>query len=409
MASTPDIQFICSDGNIVPAWKSLLSVSSEQFAQLLDDADTGDKIVSVNVPETIDTILSILDNLKGDQNVIDEKVAKAAYNIGIPFNKEKRKAYQDEDNIDKFVINDEEYKIQTDKIEIKTETENNSLIYEEDEGGGETLRKPKKKKLKKDQNLLHCDQCKYKKGFKTKTARERHSLKFHKSSILCEKCSNSFADYSSFQEHMKTHLIQCSRCNKKFNTRKKYQIHNYNVHEKTEKYPCPHCGIFVKNIQIHINYKHTETDVKTCPFCDYTHKSLKEIDRHYRKIHTEIDVTNCTHCGKVTKNLKRHLARNQCDKNIEERVIYQCDDCGKKFSLATSLSKHKKGIHENIKDKMCPHCSYCTYSGYNLKLHLNKMHLGKTKMKETCDFCGIESFSLQYHLKLYHAEKYIHG
>ena len=398
VSSTHDMQFICSDGNIVPAWKSLLCVFSNAFAQLLDSTQPGDEIVSLSVHETSDTILEILKAVKDGQKMYDRKVLKASYDISIPLHKDNSDILEDEVGFDNIMIDtDDKEIIKTAKTEIITDTENETLIVKSDTQSTHRKMEINRKKgrpKKERKSSLFCDQCKFNEGFRTKKAHKRHMLKFHQFAVHCEICSQSFSNYEHFQEHIKTHVIECGDCSKKYNSSRKLKI-------RSGKSPCPHCGIFVKNVNMHIYNQHTERELKTCPVCDYTQTSISRVNKHYRRMHTEMNVTNCGFCGILTKDLNYHLRMAQCDKKKDEKIMYQCDDCEKKFTLEASLAKHKKGIHEKIKDKICPQCSSC-----NLKLHVNRVHLGKKLQKETCEYCDKEFSNIEYHMKLYHAEKY---
>ena len=104
---------------------------------------------------------------------------------------------------------------------------------------------------------------------------------------------------------------------------------------RSGKSPCPHCGIFVKNVNMHIYNQHTERELKTCPVCDYTQTSISRVNKHYRRMHTEMNVTNCGFCGILTKDLNYHLRMAQCDKKKDEKIMYQCDDCEKQALPST--------------------------------------------------------------------------
>ena len=67
---THDMQFICLDGNIVPSWKSLVSIFSEDLATLLEDIDHNDGMVSVSVSENSETVLTILSAIEEKRRII---------------------------------------------------------------------------------------------------------------------------------------------------------------------------------------------------------------------------------------------------------------------------------------------------------------------------------------------------
>ena len=102
--------------------------------------------------------------------------------------------------------------------------------------------------------------------------------------------------------------------------------------------------------------------------------------------------------------LSRHLERTKCGegKSIDERKSEKCNECGKLFTTKDHLSHHIKGVHLKIKNKHCDQCEYSSYSGFNLKLHISKMHNGKQLKKEQCSVCLNEFVNLPYHVKIYH-------
>ena len=75
------------------------------------------------------------------------------------------------------------------------------------------------------------------------------------------------------------------------------------------------------------------------------------------------------------------------------------------FTLPDSVEKHVKQVHDQIKNKLCPFCEYKTYSNFNLKLHVTKMHEGRKFEKEQCLYCDKATFSLDYHMQIYHQDK----
>ena len=55
----------------------------------------------------------------------------------------------------------------------------------------------------------------------------------------------------------------------------------------------------------------------------------------------------------------------------------------------------------NKKDKSCPHCDYKTSEGFNLRIHIARVHEGK-KFKAECPYCNKSVVSLNWHLEKYH-------
>ena len=65
------------------------------------------------------------------------------------------------------------------------------------------------------------------------------------------------------------------------------------------------------------------------------------------------------------------------------------------------MTRHIKVIHMNQKDKSCPHCDYRTSEGFNLRIHIARVHEGK-RFKAECPYCNKSVVSLDWHLEKYH-------
>ena len=55
----------------------------------------------------------------------------------------------------------------------------------------------------------------------------------------------------------------------------------------------------------------------------------------------------------------------------------------------------------NKKDKACPHCDYRTSEGFNLRIHIARVHEGKS-FKAECPYCNKSVVSLDWHIEKYH-------
>ena len=84
-----------------------------------------------------------------------------------------------------------------------------------------------------------------------------------------------------------------------------------------------------------------------------------------------------------------------------------CLDCNKVFNFKQALDNHVKIVHMNVKDKQCPDCSYATYSRYNLRMHVSKIHNGKKIEKEACPHCTKVTTNLNYHINIMHNEHFV--
>ena len=73
--------------------------------------------------------------------------------------------------------------------------------------------------------------------------------------------------------------------------------------------------------------------------------------------------------------MKRHLQRTSCGQEGAERVKVPCPKCDKTFTERGRMLIHMKNIHDGIRDEVCDLCNYATYSKFNLRLHIAKVHL----------------------------------
>ena len=55
----------------------------------------------------------------------------------------------------------------------------------------------------------------------------------------------------------------------------------------------------------------------------------------------------------------------------------------------------------NKKDKACPNCDYRTSEGFNLRIHIARVHEGKS-FKAECPYCYKSVVSLDWHVEKYH-------
>ena len=247
-----------------------------------------------------------------------------------------------------------------------------------------------------------CDHCLV--ILQTKNRLDRHLLRKHGISLPCEKCDETFEDIKGYNKHMKTNHPShiCTICGEK--RFRKYDLDQHMEAQHSGGVPCPHCGTNLATqfiLNQHIKRFHEDNEIQECTKCDYKTSLPNEMKQHYKRRHTDEMLETCEFCGDVFKGLKKHLIRTGCGgQKIAKNV--PCNQCPKTFSSKIEMRTHVKRIHENVKDKVCPHCSYATYSGFNLKLHVSKMHLGTGLIKEPCPHCDKETTNLKHHMETYH-------
>ena len=168
---------------------------------------------------------------------------------------------------------------------------------------------------------------------------------------------------------------------------------------------CPQCGKAVKKLVEHLKRVHTEA-VFQCQKCPHSTKNSSALKFHFKRVHTESFKQSCQFCGKVFKQIKNHLKSTMCGKDVDNRQKLQCSKCERKCLDNVSLQSHMKYIHDKIKDKTCQHCSYQSYSAFNLRLHVSNVH-EKISMFKNCQHCEIRTGNIEVHMTTYHNEQTI--
>eukprot|EP00090_Calanus_glacialis_P017094 TRINITY_DN26719_c0_g1_i1.p1 TRINITY_DN26719_c0_g1~~TRINITY_DN26719_c0_g1_i1.p1 ORF type:complete len:633 (-),score=152.98 TRINITY_DN26719_c0_g1_i1:65-1963(-) len=221
--------------------------------------------------------------------------------------------------------------------------------------------------------------------------------------FLCSTCGGTSASFLEYTEHVKSHEdVCCKICGRKFSDRKKLFAHSKYAHpmgnaEPRESSMCPYCGKSYKYLPFHIYKVHSGREIK-CDMCDYTTSLLCYMTKHKKQVH-EGFTTTCEDCGKIVKQLNHHKQRGCPARKKAERL--QCPNCDKTFALRDGLTRHIKVIHMNQKDKACPHCDYRTSEGFNLRIHIARVHEGKS-FKAECPYCNKSVVSLDWHVEKYH-------
>ena len=62
------------------------------------------------------------------------------------------------------------------------------------------------------------------------------------------------------------------------------------------------------------------------------------------------------------------------DALCEGQKYYKCDNCGKSFTLSSSLKQHIKSVHEGRKDHKCAYCEKSFARSTYLRNHIKVFH-----------------------------------
>ena len=266
-----------------------------------------------------------------------------------------------------------------------------------------TIRKPRTSSMK----VFQCKDCDFSCALEKKL--KEHEFSKHGKPLDCESCHVSFQDVESYTKHVRNHTVTCNVCGKSI-LEIGIQRHMEYMHgETSEKFEvCSICGLSLKasGMNQHIKKVHNY-NMHSCPHCQYIAKTSYDLNRHIKRKHEEANVVNCPWCGRLTKDLDRHLKNNQCNIPEHERTNnnpqYACEHCNKTFKKEVALVRHFKIVHEKIKDFQCDQCNYKTSTGFNLRIHVKRVHERKP-LKEMCPHCDKAFIQLDWHIQTYHGE-----
>ena len=211
-----------------------------------------------------------------------------------------------------------------------------------------------------------------------------------KESLESEKLIESAPIIMRKQNHQKSDS-QCYKCGKIL-CNKQYLKNHLDICGKTKAHGT---GLETKKKEGYSNNK-----VYKCKQCDFT--GISATLKTHSEVHNGVLLKTCEICGFTGKRMKRHIQRNH---NVKSQERVKCDECGKQIKK-NGMEKHKLIVHTTQRKHPCNDCEYKAGSKYNLKLHVNKMHLGNNTLpKEECAYCDFQTTNMLHHMKVYHPDK----
>ncbi|XP_030762145.1 GDNF-inducible zinc finger protein 1-like [Sitophilus oryzae] len=208
-------------------------------------------------------------------------------------------------------------------------------------------------------------------------SKEVRSKKFdgRKKVYICTLCDFQTIFRKSLDKHQQIHLppgerqqFPCAHCDKKYTSKTNVQHHLQNNHidsrakelNKLQKkvYRCSTCSYQARDMSglrqhnlVHLAPE--ERQMFACAHCEKKYTLKRNLRRHLTDDHTDTrmkesqkNVHRCSTCSYQTRDISTLRQHEKLHLAPEERQMFVCTQCDKKFSRKYDLKRHlKRRIH----------------------------------------------------------------
>ncbi|XP_067826791.1 zinc finger and BTB domain-containing protein 40 isoform X2 [Heptranchias perlo] len=242
----------------------------------------------------------------------------------------------------------------------------------------------------------HCDMT-----FMQAAALAYHMKKKHSEGKMygCQYCDAVFAQSIELTRHVRTHTgdkpYVCRECGKGFSQANGLSMHLRSFHNVEDPYDCQKCRMSFPTPEEH--KKHIQEvhppEYNPCDICGKNFSAPSLLERHM-VTHIGGKPYNCEICDKAYQQLsglwyhnRTHhpdifAAQNHRSPKFASLV---CSACEKSFASITTLNKHMKSDHSDIKMLECENCKDTFATQTLLHMHMKSKHSGTHPFK--CSYC----------------------
>jgi len=211
--------------------------------------------------------------------------------------------------------------------------------------------------------------------------------------LVCEwnECRASFTDINEYITHLNEHLFSLSK-----NRIESGMFYcDWGILEK--------CRMEFKtkdSLKYHLQ-SHTGDKICACPFCGTFFCSKQKLVDHILRRQEGCDEFTCEFCSKKFKT--QRLLENHCRRHIK---AYNCPNCYVALNSSWELKRHIDSVHLKVRNHICEHCSRSFFQMSDLEKH-QELHFRNLLFK--CNLCDKKyrwEKQLKAHLKS-HENNYI--
>lgn len=167
--------------------------------------------------------------------------------------------------------------------------------------------------FKLEKNDFPCQKCE--ETFANFSKLNEH-MNYHYKNYICDLCGKPFVSKSRFRTHVQSHEIgsfPCGECDDVFDTRVTRMCHKFKVHRNCMRYACPRCS---------------------CKFPTYHARSRHLIEKHNEKVREY----SCSFCGRTFSTTCKRAAHFRTVHRVNNSFV--CSVCKMSFGSKSVLNKH---------------------------------------------------------------------
>lgn len=206
----------------------------------------------------------------------------------------------------------------------------------------------------------------------------------------CEECNRLFVEETEFEKHVHWHSYKkadndkynCTQCDKGFAS--KWGLYRHNKQHGTvhECQLCDFVGATAKDLKMHGRIEHSTEPGFPCPVCGVRLKQKCSVTRHMR-IHTGDKPFECQECPRKFKQ-SSELTKHMQISHVAAQFV--CVVCDFRTTLSSYLWNHEMRHVKNETDKKCRKCVVVCGGIDELKAHLESSHA--TALPIHCVMCS---------------------
>ncbi|CAH0730730.1 unnamed protein product, partial [Brenthis ino] len=222
---------------------------------------------------------------------------------------------------------------------------------------------------------------------------------------FCNVCYKVFDEKDHLDRHKEIlhgdSCLQCKICKLGFKSERSLSAHMY-THTL---FNCSSCNSSFENRKCYLYHRHnckgskfTKQDVYECHDCGSKYTRKPSLRVHIVQKHLNVLPYICQICGKRSSSKTHHQSHELIHKT--ERKIYQCY-CGAKMRTVLGFHMHQR-IHSGEKPYECQECGDKFLSASRRLDHIKRKHRSKDHGCLECDARFVRPSELKKHCRLAH-------